>query len=118
MCDAAAVNGAVLHRARRDKETKYAELVEGDRCRLVVVPIGTGGRSGGKTIRSVWLQVVLVRLFPSCSGPRSWLGGGGGPACWLHLCSRAFAGSFTSDAEAMEGVDGVTPDLADLIGQD
>ena len=43
--NAAPVNGGVLHRARRDKETKYAELVEGDRCRLVVVPIETDGRS-------------------------------------------------------------------------
>ena len=33
-------------------------------------------------------------------------------------CSRAFAGSLTSNAEAMEGVDGATPDLADLFGQD
>ena len=33
-------------------------------------------------------------------------------------CSRAFLGSLTSNAEAMEGVDGAIPDLADLFGQD
>ena len=33
-------------------------------------------------------------------------------------CSRAFAGLLTSNEEAVEGVDGPTPDLADLFGQD
>ena len=47
-CGAACTNvanmdGAVLLRARRDKETKYAELVDGARCHLVVVTIETGG---------------------------------------------------------------------------
>ena len=51
--NAAAVNGAVLHRARRDKETKYAELVEVERCRLVVVPIETGGRWGDEAVRFI-----------------------------------------------------------------
>ena len=37
-------NGAVLYRARRDKERKYQELVAGNRCRLVVVALETGGR--------------------------------------------------------------------------
>ena len=40
---AAHVNGAVLARARRDKERKYGELLEGDRCHLVV-GVETGGR--------------------------------------------------------------------------
>ena len=44
-CDQAdRVNGIVASRARRDKENKYAELLQGDRCRLVVVGMETGGR--------------------------------------------------------------------------
>ena len=42
--NAATVNGAVCTRARADKEAKYTELVDGDRCRLVVVALETGGR--------------------------------------------------------------------------
>ena len=38
------VNGIVASRARRDKEHKNAELFQGDRCRLVVVGMETGGR--------------------------------------------------------------------------
>ena len=41
---AAHVNGEALVRARRDKERKYGELLEGDRCHLVVVGVETGGR--------------------------------------------------------------------------
>ena len=41
---AATVDGAVLVKARADKERKYAELVNRDRCRLVVVGVETGGR--------------------------------------------------------------------------
>ena len=41
---AASIDGSVLHRARRDKERKYHELVEGERCRLIVVALETGGR--------------------------------------------------------------------------
>ena len=42
--NAATVDGAVLVEARHNKEMKYAELCEGERCRLVVVGIETGGR--------------------------------------------------------------------------
>ena len=42
--------GAALIRARRDKETKYAELVAGNRCRLVVIALETGGRWSDKAI--------------------------------------------------------------------
>ena len=109
------VNGAVLHRARRDKETN-AELVEGDRCR--VVPIETGGRWGDEAIRFIdalasasfvsSYQVAAVRVL-----------GLEATRMLAFSCSRAFAGSLTSNAEAMmEGVDGATPDLSDLFGQD
>ena len=42
--NAATVDGAVLVEARHNKEMKCAELCEGDRCRLVVVGVETGGR--------------------------------------------------------------------------
>ena len=33
------------------------------------------------------------------------------------VCSRAFVGSLVSSGDALEGVDGATPDLADLFGE-
>ena len=42
--NAVGANGAVLEKARRDEEAKYAELVNGARCHLVVMAIETGGR--------------------------------------------------------------------------
>ena len=38
---AASIDGSVLHRARRDKERKYHELIEGEHCRLIVVALET-----------------------------------------------------------------------------
>ena len=42
--NAAAVNGAILTQARRDKEARYSELVAAKRSRLVVDALETGGR--------------------------------------------------------------------------
>ena len=39
---AARIDGAVCSRAREEKERRYSELLRGDRCRLVVVALGTG----------------------------------------------------------------------------
>ena len=39
-------DGATAKRARGDKERNYPELTVGGRCRLVVLPIETGGRFG------------------------------------------------------------------------
>ena len=47
------MDGHVCERARADKETKYAELLAGDRCRLVVVALETGGRWSSETIQFV-----------------------------------------------------------------
>jgi len=41
---AAAQDGVALEAARRSKETTYRELVEGRRCRLVVLALKVGGR--------------------------------------------------------------------------
>ena len=46
------VNGIVASRARRDKEHKYAELLQG-RCRLVVVGMETGGRWSTEALQFV-----------------------------------------------------------------
>ena len=36
--------------SRADKERKYAELVNGDRCRLVVVAVEIGGRCSDEVV--------------------------------------------------------------------
>ena len=41
--NAAHTDGAVLLRARLDKEKKYHELWDAERCRLVVVGVEVGG---------------------------------------------------------------------------
>ena len=50
---AARENGAALARARPDEERKYAELLEGDRCHLVVVALETGGRWSSEALEFV-----------------------------------------------------------------
>ena len=49
----ATVNGATLLRARRDKETKYWELLHESRCQLIVVGIETDGRWSDEALRFV-----------------------------------------------------------------
>ena len=49
----ARVDGNVCERARAYKETKYAELLAGDRCRLVVVALETGSRWSSEAIQFV-----------------------------------------------------------------
>ena len=51
--NAAHTNGAAFIRARRDKETKYAELVAGNRCHLVVIALETGGRWSDEAVEFV-----------------------------------------------------------------
>ena len=58
--NAASVNGAALDRAQRDKETKYAELVKGARCHLVVVAIETRGRWSDESMSFV-AELVFAR---------------------------------------------------------
>ena len=51
--NAAHTNGAVLMAARGDKEWKHSELLAGDRCRLVVVGVETGGRWSPEAVEFV-----------------------------------------------------------------
>ena len=43
----------MLHRARLYKETKYQELLRCERCHLVVVELGTGGRWSNEAAKFV-----------------------------------------------------------------
>ena len=114
---AASVNGAALDRARRDKETKCAELVHGARCHLVVVAIETGRRWSDESMSFI-SQLASARSrdapFPlQRSAFLAWR------RRWTRMlavsCSRAFACSLVSGGTVLDGVDGVTPDLADLF---
>ena len=59
--NAAHTNGAVLMAARRVKEEKYREFLAGDRCRLVVVGIETGG----------WWSPEAVEFVDMLAGARA-----------------------------------------------
>ena len=49
----ATTNGAALQSARHLKEANYSELLEGDRCRLVVIGVETGGRFSQEAVEFV-----------------------------------------------------------------
>ena len=58
-------DGVVLLQARREKERKYAELLAGDRCRLVVVGVETGGRWSAESVEFInCLVAVKAREAP------------------------------------------------------
>ena len=82
--NAAVVDGAVCGRARDDKERKCAELLHGDRCRLVVVALETEG--GGA--RRQWISLLgwqlpgPARQHPCSAVPRTRGGGADGLAWW------------------------------------
>ena len=111
---AAVMNGAVLARAREEKERKYVELLDADRCRLVVIAM--------ETATKLWLP--WTHLPPPAPGKApavlrrsvhlSWR------RRWSRMlpvsCARAFAASLVAlPASALPGTDGATPDLADLF---
>ena len=95
----ATTNGAALQSARHVEEAKYPELLEGDRCRLVVIGVETGGRFSQEAVEFVH---ALAAAKASDSPPvmrrsahLAWRRGGCG--CWpshaavrsLHRWSRA-----------------------------
>ena len=85
--NATVVDGAVANAARRDKERKYAELVEGRRCKFVVVAIETGGRWSAEACNFVenlaWAKSREV--VPVLHRSVFWPGDGGGRACFQFL---------------------------------
>ena len=111
--NAATIDGAVLVKARVDKERKYAELVNEDRCRLVVVGVETGGRWSDEAVTFLdHLASARAREAPRGSAFFMWR------RRWSRMlavaCGRAFAQSLVSAAEGSCGVEGPTPNLADL----
>ena len=50
-----------------------------------------------------------------CNVRHSEFGGAVGPACWPSLVAAFFSSSFISAGVALNGVGGITPDLADLF---
>ena len=110
---AARVDGAVCTRAREDEETKYSELLRGDRCRLVVVALETGGRWSEEALQFVEsLAAIRARDVPPAmfhSGKLAW-------RWWVRLLSVSCARSFPSSLvalptalHALGGADGVCP---------
>ena len=98
---AARVDGAVCTRAREDKERTYSELLRGDRCRLVVVALETGGRWSEEALQFVEsLAAVRARDAPPAlfhSAALAWRRRrslGLSPARWwlsLRRCMRSVA---------------------------
>ena len=119
--NAATVDGAVLVEARHNKEMKYAELCDDDRCRLVVVGIETGRRWSPEALSFVeQLAASRAREAPRALQFFSFLAW---RKRWCRMlsvsCSRAFAGSLVSSADdQLEGTDGSVPELADLFSAD
>ena len=112
------VDGVVLARARLEKERKYAELLHGDRCHLVVVGIETGGRWSPEALHFVdTLAATRAREAPPTlrrsaylAWVRRW------PRMLAVSCGRSFAHSLISPpAVDLQGTDGPLPDLADLF---
>ena len=119
---AARFDGAVCSRAREEKERKYVELLRGDRCRLVVVALETGGRWSEEALQFIEsLAVAKARDAPHTmfhSAALAWR------RRWSRLlsvsCARSFASSLVALPTAMHalgGADGCAPDLADLFAE-
>ena len=118
--NAAHVDGAVLVRARRDKERKYAELLEGDRCHLVIVGVETGGRWSEEAFKFVNALAAakaletpaILRRSTHLSWQRRWM------RMLAISCGKAFASSLVSSREdAWAGTEGATPDLVELLAE-
>ena len=98
-----------LIRARLDKETKYAELVAGNRCRLVVVALETGGRWSNEAIEFVDMlagarareALPVLRRSVHLAWRRRWTRNSLVQPC----------------VDVWSGTDGPTPDLTDLFGE-
>ena len=112
------MNGAALHEARHDKESTYPELVDGPRCRLVVLGLETGGRWSVEAVDFLKsLAAARARDAPKYIQKSAELG-------WFKRWSIAVAASkayakslLDSKAPLREyaGVDGNAPVLSELI---
>ena len=115
---AAEVDGAVLVRARRDKENAYPELVTSRRCRLVVVAIETGGRWSDAAADFLWqLAQAKAREAPALlfhSTALAW------ERRWGTACAVSFAESLVEPSESLTWchTGGDVPSLASLQSHD
>ena len=120
--NAADVDGAVLARARADKEATCPELLTG-RCRLVVMAIETGGRWSSEVTDFVrQLAFAKAREVPShvrfpvaLVWERRWT------RMLSTACSLAFASSLVEPCDKCATwcwTGGEPPSLAELLGQD
>ena len=74
-------SGAVLTRAREDKEAKYHELLSSERCCLVVVALVAGGVAKRSSSSRHWLVPELGTVLRRCVDPLSTFGVEGGSGC-------------------------------------
>ena len=107
-----------LTRAREDKERKYAELIESERCQLMVVALETGGRWSTEAKEFMdSLAAARAREAPRILWRSAFLGW---RRRWSRMlavsCARAFAVSLVAlPTAALSGTHGPSPDLADLF---
>ena len=120
---AADVDGAVLVKARHDKETTYPELINSGRCRLVVVAIETGGRWSDEAVEFIRLlacakaqEVPSYMWWPTTlAWQRRWT------RMLSTACSLSFAASLVEPSDNCVTwcrTGGEPPSLAELLGQD
>ena len=119
---AAAVDGIVCAGARADKELKYSELLSGDRCRLVVVAMETGGRWSPEAVEFVEnLAAARARDAPPTLQRSTFLGWRRRWSRMLSIsCGRSFANSLVAQSlvpHALAGIDGSVPNFADVLGE-
>ena len=106
--------------ARREKEAKYAVLLEGERCHLVVFGVETGGRFSEEAVEFVDRLAAgkardsppVLRLSAHLAWRRRWM------RMLAISCGRSFAGSLVAGpADVWSGTDGWVPKLSDLFSE-
>ena len=112
---AAREDGIICNTARVDKERKYVELTAGNRCRLVVVALESGGRWSAEALQFVEsLAYARARERPPTMARSAFLAWRRRWSRMLSVsCARAFATSLLAgprDLHAVVGVDGGAPD--------
>ena len=119
---AADMDGAMLVKARADKETAYPELATSGRCKLIVMAIETGGRWSEESV-DVLKELSHAKAQEAPSFMRFQVG-----LLWERrwtrmlgvTCATAFAASLVEPARHLSWchTGGKTPLLADLFESD
>ena len=114
------MDGIVCNTARAEKERTHRELIAGNRYRLVVVALETGGRWSTEALEFVeCLAHARARETPATLAQSAFLAW---RKPWSRMvsisCARAFATLLLAgprDLHAVAGADGGSPDAADLF---